>query len=146
MIEVRGVAKFFGRFTALRDLHLTVASGEFVALFGRNGAGKTTLLRIVAGLTRPSSGTVRINDPSGPSPAAARGMMGYLSHNTALYGDLTAFENLQFYARLLDLPSSRADLAIAYREGRPVGAGGRSRAQLFPWNAATTGHRARFPA
>jgi len=111
MIEVRGVAKFFGRFSALRDLHLSVAAGEFVALFGRNGAGKTTLLRIVAGLTRPSSGSVRIQS-SGTPPAGARGLMGYLSHNTALYGDLTAFENLQFYAKLLDLPSSRADLAI----------------------------------
>jgi heme ABC exporter ATP-binding subunit CcmA len=110
MIEVRGVAKYFGRFSALRDLHLTVASGEFVALFGRNGAGKTTLLRIVAGLTRPSSGTVLIHAASGQSPVAARGLIGYLSHNTSLYGDLTAVENLQFYARLLGLPCSRADL------------------------------------
>jgi heme exporter protein A len=110
MIEVRGVAKYFGRFSALRDLHLTVASGEFVALFGRNGAGKTTLLRIVAGLTRPSSGTVLIHVASGQSPVATRGLIGYLSHNTSLYGDLTAVENLQFYARLLGLPSSRADL------------------------------------
>jgi heme exporter protein A len=110
MIEVRGVAKYFGRFSALRDLNLNVASGEFVALFGRNGAGKTTLLRIVAGLTRPSSGTVRIHAASDQSPVAARGLIGYLSHNTALYGDLTAVENLQFYARLLGLPCSRADL------------------------------------
>jgi heme ABC exporter ATP-binding subunit CcmA len=110
MIEVRGVAKYFGRFSALRDLHLTVASGEFVALFGRNGAGKTTLLRIVAGLTRPSSGTVLIHAALGQSPVAVRGLIGYLSHNTSLYGDLTAVENLQFYARLQGLPCSRADL------------------------------------
>src|SRR5213594_1032910 len=90
MIEVRGVAKYFGRFSALRDLSVTVREGEFVSLFGRNGAGKTTLLRILAGLTRPSSGDVRIHSSGPRSPQEARGGMGYLSHNTALYGDLTA--------------------------------------------------------
>lgn len=59
MIEIEGLAKYFGRFSALRDLRLSVAKGEFIALFGRNGAGKTTFLRILAGLSKPSSGTVR---------------------------------------------------------------------------------------
>ena len=59
MIEVRGLAKYFGRFSALRDLHLTVPQGQFIALFGRNGAGKTTFLRILAGLSRPSRGGYR---------------------------------------------------------------------------------------
>src|SRR5437773_1259674 len=103
MIEVQGVAKYFGRFSALRDLSVTVREGEFVSLFGRNGAGKTTLLRILAGLTRPSSGDVRIHLSGPRSPQEARGGMGYLSHNTALYGDLTAVENLRFYANLFDL-------------------------------------------
>src|SRR6266545_8423762 len=98
MIEVCGVAKYFGRFSALRDLNLAVQRGEFVAVFGRNGAGKTTLLRILAGLSRPSSGTVTIHVQSPQSSQEARGHMGYLSHNTALYGDLTALENLRFFA------------------------------------------------
>jgi heme exporter protein A len=124
MIEVQGLAKYFGKFTALRDLRIDVRRGEFIALFGRNGAGKTTFLRIVAGLTRPSAGSVRIGEPAAGPPAAARGLMGYLSHNTALYGDLTALENLRFYARLLDLPAGDKDLS---REIARVGLAGRER-------------------
>ena len=125
MIEVRGLAKYFGRFSALRDLHLSVKEGEFISLFGRNGAGKTTFLRILAGLSRPSSGEIRM--PKAVTPRAARGMMGYLSHNTALYADLTAVENLRFFSRLMDLPSNDADLfakisrvGLSGREREPV--------------------------
>ncbi len=102
MIEVNGLAKYFGRFSALRDLRLSVAEGQFIALFGRNGAGKTTLLRILAGLSRASRGDVKVRSFR-PGSVEARGFTGYLSHNTALYLDLTAMENLRFYARLLDL-------------------------------------------
>ena len=109
LIEVHGVAKYFGRFSALRDLHLSVPEGQFIALFGRNGAGKTTFLRILAGLSRPSVGSVRIHSDK-PGSQAARAATGYLSHNTALYLDLTALENLRFYARLLDLSASDAEL------------------------------------
>jgi len=127
MIEVRGLAKYFGRFSALRDLHLSVGEGEFIALFGRNGAGKTTFLRILAGLSRPSSGEMRILAPHVLTPREARGSMGYLSHNTALYADLTALENLRFFARLMNLPSGDGDLAekiarvgLLGREREPV--------------------------
>ena len=124
MIEVAGVAKYFGRFSALRRLDLTVAAGEFIALFGRNGAGKTTLLRIIAGLTRPTEGNVQISAaPGRPSPKT-RGLMGFLSHNTALYGDLTAIENLSFYARVQGLSLSESDLESTI--GR-VGLEGRER-------------------
>ncbi len=124
MLQVQGLAKYFGRFTALRDLNLTVGPGEFVALFGRNGAGKTTLLRILAGLSRSSSGTVRVQAAGEASPREARGLMGYLSHNTALYLDLTALENLRFYAKLLDLPHRDEDLEERIRR---VGLAGRGR-------------------
>ncbi len=113
MIEVRGLAKYFGRITALRDLNLIVRPGEFVSLFGRNGAGKTTFLRILAGLSRPSSGTFRIRPENGPPPRYLRGAIGYLSHNTSLYMDLTAMENLRFFARLMDAPGD--DEAIRRR-------------------------------
>jgi heme ABC exporter ATP-binding subunit CcmA len=122
MIEIQGLAKYFGRFSALRNLNLRVASGEFIALFGRNGAGKTTLLRIVAGLSRPSSGAVRVMAPDPQPPHRARGTMGYLSHNTALYADLTALENLRFYAQLLGLPHEES--ALESEIGR-VGLAGR---------------------
>jgi heme exporter protein A len=127
MIEARALAKYFGRFTALLDLSLSIGRGEFVSLFGRNGAGKTTFLRIVAGLSRPSSGSVRILTPEPQPPPAARGLMGYLSHNTALYLDLTALENLHFYAELHGLRARQADLemeigrvGLAGREREPV--------------------------
>ncbi len=127
MIEVCALAKYFGRFSALRDLHLTIAEGDFIALFGRNGAGKTTFLRILAGLSRPSSGSVRIRAPQDLTPRAARGLIGYLSHNTALYADLTALENLRFFAQLQDLPARDSDLAgriasvgLSGREREPV--------------------------
>lgn len=109
MIEVESLAKYFGRFSALRDLRLSVADGQFIALFGRNGAGKTTLLRILAGLSRPSRGSVWIREFR-PGSIEAREVTGYLSHNTALYLDLTALENLRFYARLLDLPHTDSSL------------------------------------
>jgi heme exporter protein A len=105
MIRIQGLAKYFGRFSALRRLELEVLPGQFVALFGRNGAGKTTFLRILAGLTRPSAGSVEVLSPEPRTPQAARGLIGYLSHNTALYMDLTAIENLRFYARLMSLPT-----------------------------------------
>ena len=111
MIEARRLTKNFGRFSVLRNLNMTVSQGEFVALFGRNGAGKTTFLRIVAGLARPSSGELKI------APNAAtrypRGIIGYLSHNTSLYSDLTALENLRFYAKLMQTPSDEAFLLNA---------------------------------
>ncbi len=109
LIEAEGLAKYFGRFSALRDLRLSVPRGQFIALFGRNGAGKTTFLRILAGLSRPSAGSARIQDAR-PGSVAARALVGYLSHNTALYLDLTALENLRFYARLLDLGLGDTDL------------------------------------
>jgi len=124
MIEVRGLAKYFGRFSALRGLDLCVGAGEFIALFGRNGAGKTTLLRIVAGLSRPSSGRVEIHPGRAVVPRHLRGSIGYLSHNTSLYMDLTAVENLRFYARLMDLP---ADDEVLMRRISQVGLSGRER-------------------
>lgn len=124
IIEVRGLAKHFGRFSALRDMNLTVGVGEFITLFGRNGAGKTTFLKILSGLAKPSSGTCRIY-PVGPrSSRYPRGAIGYLSHNTSLYADLTALENLRFYSRLMDVP---ADDGVLMRKIGQVGLAGRER-------------------
>ena len=55
-LSIRGITKSFGRITALDNVSLDIASGEFVTLLGASGCGKTTLLRIIAGFTRPDAG------------------------------------------------------------------------------------------
>jgi heme exporter protein A len=106
MIEVRKLTKRFGLKTVLRGLDFHVEPGEFVALLGPNGAGKTTFLRILASLSRPSMGEVKIASYRLPSQAAAvRRRLGVVSHLPLLYGDLTAEENLQFFGRMYSVPN-----------------------------------------
>lgn len=101
MIEVRKLVKRFGMKTVLRKLDFQVEAGEFVGLIGPNGAGKTTLLRILASLSRPTYGEVKIAGYWLPSQAAAvRDNIGVLSHQSLLYGDLTAEQNLRFFGRM----------------------------------------------
>jgi heme exporter protein A len=111
MIQVDDLSKSFGPRKALDRLCLSIGMGECVALMGPNGAGKTTLLRILAFLSRPTSGTVRIAglDPRRDGAEVGR-RIGFLSHQTLLYDDLTAEQNLRFYARMYDL--SRASQRI----------------------------------
>jgi heme exporter protein A len=101
MIRVHRLTKRFGLKTVLRGLDFHVDQGEFVALLGPNGAGKTTFLRILASLSRPSLGEVRVAGYRLPAQAAAvRRRLGVVSHLPLLYGDLTAEENLTFYGRM----------------------------------------------
>jgi heme exporter protein A len=104
MITVKKLVKRFGLKTVLRGLDFEVQPGEFVALLGPNGAGKTTFLRILASLSRPSLGHVTVAGHQLPHEAAAvRARLGVVSHLPLLYGDLTAEENLRFYARLYSI-------------------------------------------
>ena len=125
MIEVRGLSKRFGRKWVLKKLNLNLSPGEIVALLGANGAGKTTLLRILAALAKPSLGVVKISGTS--LPGAARARVGFLGHKALLYGDLSAEQNLHFFARLyaLEKSSSRVDevlelVALSKRRRDPV--------------------------
>jgi heme exporter protein A len=105
MIAVKKLVKRFGLKTVLRGLNFQVEPGEFVALLGPNGAGKTTFLRILASLSRPTLGEVRISGYRLPAQAAAvRSRLGVVSHQPLLYGDLTAEENLRFYGRMYGVP------------------------------------------
>jgi len=112
MINVHGLTKSFGPRAALVGVDLGVDAGEFVTLVGPNGAGKTTLLRILATLTKPTKGSVRI---AGLDPVKngeqARRLIGFLSHHTLLYDDLTAEQNLNFYAQMYDLDNASARIA-----------------------------------
>jgi len=105
MITVKKLVKRFGLKTVLRGVDFEVQPGEFVALLGPNGAGKTTFLRILASLSRPSVGEVNIAGYRLPQEAAqVRARLGVVSHLPLLYGDLTAEENLRFYARMYNIP------------------------------------------
>lgn len=111
-IEVHKLYKRFGPKTVLRGMGFRVESGEFVALLGPNGAGKTTFLRILASLSRPTMGEVRIAGYRLPAQAApVRRRLGVVSHLPLLYGDLTGEENLRFYGRLYGLPDLKARIA-----------------------------------
>jgi len=102
-VAVDSVWKYFGDYPALRDVKFTIAAGQCVALLGRNGAGKTTLLKILAGLSRPARGTIRIfGEDSRAEHVRAR--IGVLGHGIAIYDELSAIENLRLFGRLYSLP------------------------------------------
>ncbi len=101
MIHVDNIVKSFGSKTALDHISFRVQRGQYVALLGANGAGKTTLTRILATLTRPTSGEIRVASFSPKKdPQKIRSRIGVMSHHSYLYGDLSAEENLRFYGRM----------------------------------------------
>ena len=118
-LEIHGVKKSFGLKPVLRGIDLTLDAGERVAVLGANGAGKTTLLRILAGLTRPSSGSVTLDglDLLRQTREIQR-RVGFVAHQPYLYDELTALENLLFFARMyaVEEPRQRA-LALLQRVG-----------------------------
>jgi len=128
-IETRDLSKKFGAVYALDRIDLNIAPGESVALFGPNGAGKTTLIRILALGLRPGTGLFRINglDPRREG-MRIRQQIGLISHQSLLYDQLSAAENLEFFARLYGVedPVSRAaelleTVRLSHRADDPVG-------------------------
>ena len=116
VIAVRGLVKRFGIKTVLKGMDFQAEEGEFVALLGPNGAGKTTFLRILASLSRPSAGDVRVKGHRLPQQATAvRRRLGFVSHQPLLYGDLSGEENLRFYARLYSLPDANERIAAVLK-------------------------------
>jgi ABC-type multidrug transport system ATPase subunit len=103
-VEAKGISRVYGRQRALQRLDLTLAPGSATALLGPNGAGKSTLCGILATLVRPSTGEVRFGGAAG---AAARAAIGLCAHDSLCYGDLSARENLLFFAGLYDVPDPR---------------------------------------
>ena len=104
MINIKSVSKSFGMKQVLKDITLNIEPGEFTTLVGPNGSGKTTLLRIIATLLRPNSGQVTIAGLDlNTRSHAVRQLLGVVSHHTLLYDNLTAYENLLFYARLYSI-------------------------------------------
>ena len=114
-LRLTDVSRTFGRRRALNRVSLTAQAGTITALLGHNGAGKSTLLSIAATLISPTSGTVRYGDlDADRGGAALRARIGMLGHDLYLYGELTAAENLRFFARVynLDAVERRVDAAL----------------------------------
>nr|WP_227767909.1 heme ABC exporter ATP-binding protein CcmA [Zhaonella formicivorans] len=88
----------------LKDINLDVAPGEFVTILGPNGAGKTTLLKLLSLLYKPTGGQIYVDGQLYRDNNELRKKIGVISHNTFLYDNLTAMENLQFYGKLYDVP------------------------------------------
>jgi heme exporter protein A len=134
-IVARGLGKRFGFAVALESVDLVVARGAALAVLGPNGAGKSTLLRLLAGLARPSGGSVEIAGRRAHG-REARAQVGLVGHETFLYPALSARENLLFAGRLHGVadPGARADrlladAGLAVVADRPVGGFSRGMAQ-----------------
>ena len=104
-LEVEGLTKKFGNFTAVNRVSFTVQPGEVLGYLGPNGSGKTTTIRMLCGLMKPTEGTAKIlGIDVTRNPEAVKPHIGYMSQKFALYDDLTVLENLQFYAGVYDVP------------------------------------------
>lgn len=101
MIELRGLTKRYGSFTAVDGIDLSVPTGEIFGFLGPNGAGKTTTLRMIAGILQPSSGTVEIGGIElAKDPTVAKSKLGYIPDRPFIYEKLTGLEFLSFVAGL----------------------------------------------
>lgn len=113
IISASGVRKSFGNRVALKNIDLQVEKGQFVSIFGPNGAGKTTLLKVLSTVITPTKGTVIMNGIDiKKDPAVARQMIGVVSHETYLYDELTARENLRFFGKMYGLGKANLDERI----------------------------------
>jgi len=107
-IECERLEKRFGAVVALRQLSFAVPTGTLLGLLGPNGAGKTTLIRILLGLTRPSSGSVRVLGVAAATPRILP-EVGYMPQNLAIYADLRVQQNLALFGRLYGMPAERIE-------------------------------------
>jgi heme exporter protein A len=121
-LAARGLARRFGPVVALHPVDFELAAGRVLAVLGPNGAGKSTLIRLLAGLARPSEGSVSIGGSDGEDRRARRARVGLVAHETLLYPALTARENLEFAGRLFRVadPAGRADELLGRFELGPA--------------------------
>ncbi len=110
LIRASGVWKFYGDFAALREIDLEIGRGRTLALLGRNGAGKTTLLRLLAALGTPSRGAITIGGAALREEAQRR-RIGIIGHAVWIYDELSAEENLEFFARLYGISDAAARIS-----------------------------------
>ncbi len=114
-VEATALCKAFGGQVVLRNIHVRFASGQLIAVVGGNGAGKTTLLRCLAGMLRPTSGQLSWFGFSAKQQEGRR-LIGVVAHESCLYGDLSAEENLLLAARLYGVQRPKERVAQLLRE------------------------------
>ncbi|PYV57701.1 MAG: heme ABC exporter ATP-binding protein CcmA [Acidobacteria bacterium] len=125
IITFNNVVKQFGRFIALRGVSLDLSAGKLYAILGENGAGKTTLLRVLAGLAQPTRGTVSMLGTSDLRTVTRE--IGYMAHPSMLYDELSARENLHYFAALYGISKEDRCASLIQTVGldpalsRPVG-------------------------
>jgi len=128
-LEIKGLKKTYSLKPILRGIDCVLDQGERMVLLGANGAGKTTLLRILACLTKPGAGTVRIGGLDIVREAQhVRHLIGFVGHQPNLYDELTALENLLFFGRMYSVRQVREQavkllqqVGLARRAGERVG-------------------------
>src|ERR1044072_7933096 len=107
-IEINGLTKKFGNFTAVDGVSFSVESGEIFGFLGPNGSGKSTLIRMLCGLITPTTGTARVSGFDILTHIdEVRQSIGYMSQQFSLYQDLTVWENINFYAHVYGLKGER---------------------------------------
>ena len=137
-VRLEQVSKTYGPLVALDQVNLSLPAGRFAVLAGANGAGKSTMLRLLAGLSRPSSGRLFIEGTDPTRTPAVRSRIGLVSHQTLLYDSLTARENLLFTARLYGLSDREG------RVGRALAHAGLQDRQDFPVRTFSRGMKQRL--
>ena len=143
-LEIKQLKKSYGLKPVLRNVNLVVQRGERMALLGANGAGKTTLLRILAGLTRPNAGTACIAGLDCVRDAQhVRALVGFVAHQPYLYEELTAWENLLFFARMYSVTHAEErarkllqQVGLARRMHERVATFSRGQVQRLSWARA----------
>jgi ABC-2 type transport system ATP-binding protein len=104
VVRANDLSKHFGEVRALDGFSLDIRRGESFGLLGPNGSGKTTFIRMIAGLVKPTSGSLEVLGRSLPAQAASvRPSIGYMTQLQALYTDLSVWENVQFFARIFGM-------------------------------------------
>lgn len=106
LMEVKGIQKQFNSETVLKNIDLSIPKGELFGLLGPSGSGKSTLVKIMIGLLTPTTGTVEVDGQSMPDLKQMQ-QIGYMAQADALYSDLTARQNLEFFASVYGIPKKK---------------------------------------
>ena len=115
MIEISGLTKKFGSFTAVDNLSFAVKQGEVLGFLGPNGAGKSTTMKMITGFLLPTSGKVSVyGDDMSSNPMAAKRRIGYLPEGAPAYGEMTVLEFLAFVAKVRGVPKSQVQQRVDY--------------------------------